>query len=227
LLANYTYGRTIDEQSTLSTTSSTPLPEHIGTQYAPSDQNTTQIFNMGWHLNLPMWSTSSAALKAVFGDWGFNGIYNARTGHPFNITIGGDEIGTDEPQQRAYLIPGMSPTLPSSRHRIDKIAAWFNSTAFKKPDLKTVGNIGRNSMVGPAYINTQFSLTKNIVLNRFRQGMHAQLRAEAFNVFNTVNLGQPQASYTTSTTNATTFGSINSPGQNPNRRMQFGLLIYF
>jgi len=228
LLANYTYSRTLDEQSSLSTTNSTPHPDNIATQYAPSDQNTTQILNIGWRIAQPKLVTHLRPVKYMFNDWAFNGIYNARTGHPVNITFGGDELGTDEQPQRAYLIPGMSPTLPSSRHRIDKINAWFNPNAFIKPAaFSTVGVVGRNSIIGPAYINTQISLTKNLTLTKFREGMHGQFRAEAFNVFNTVNLGQPRATYSVSAAQASTFASINSGGTNPNRRIQFGFILYF
>jgi len=234
MLANYTYSRTIDQQSTLSTSNATPQPQNIGTQRGPSDQNATQIFNMGWRLGMPKLNSSSRTIKYIFNDWAFNGIYNARTGQPVNVIFGGDELGTDEPNQRPYLIPGMSPTLPSNRHRSAKIAEWFNTQggptgtgAFEKPAAFTLGNVGRNSIVGPAYINTQFSLTKNLNFTRFREGMHGQFRAEAFNVFNTVNLGQPQATLSTSGAQASTFGSISSGGTNPNRRIQFGFILYF
>ena len=227
MLANYTYARTLDEQSTLSTSSSTPQPDNLRSQYGPSDQNTTQIFNMGWRLGLAKLRTSQTIVRNVFGDWSFSGIYNARTGHPFNVTFGGDELGTDEPSQRAYLAPGQSATLSSGRHRADKIKQWFNAPAFSKPAPFTAGNIGRNSIIGPAYINTEFSLTKNIQLRNLREGAHGQFRAEAFNVFNTVNLGQPQASYSASAAQALTFGSISATGANPNRRLQFGFIAYF
>ena len=227
MLANYTWARTIDEQSTLSTSNSTPTPSKIGLQYGPSDQNTTHIFNMGWRLKFPKVNNAATPVKMLLNDWAFNGVYNARSGHPVNITFGGDEIGNDEPNQRAYLIPGMSPTLPSNRHRTDKIAAWFNPNAFTKPAAFTASNIGRNFIIGPAYINTTFSVTRDLQLRRLREGMHAQFRAEAFNVFNTINLGQPRANYSSSAAQASTFASINSGGTNPNRRIQFGLIFYF
>lgn len=229
MLANYTYSRTLDEQSTLSTSNSTPQPSRIGTQYGPSDQNTTHIFNMGWRLKLPNRRYGSAVIRGVANNWSFNGTYNIRSGHPFNVTFGGDELGNDEPSQRAYLNPGYSATLPSGRHRIDKINSWFNNdpNAWRKPDAFTAGNIGRNALIGPAYINTTFSLMKGIQFTRIREGMHGDFRVEAFNVFNSINLGQPRANYSSSAAQASTFGSINSGGANPNRRVQFGFILYF
>jgi hypothetical protein len=227
LLANYSYSRTMDLQSNLSTSNATPQPQNIATQYGPSDQNSTQVFNMGWRVGLPKPTAGPRSLRYALNNWAFNGIYNVRTGHPVNLIFGGDEIGSDESNQRVQLIPGMSPTLPSNRHRIAKINEWFNATAFEKPAPFTVGNTSRNSIIGPAYVNTQFSLTKDLSFSHFREGMRGQFRAEAFNVFNTVNLGQPQATFTTSTAQASTFGSINSSGANPNRVLQFGFIFYF
>ena len=226
-LANYTYARALDVQSTLSTASSVSTPQNISVNYGVSDQNATQIFNLGWRVSYPPIRHARSFVKAFVNNWAFNGIYNARTGHPVNITFGGDELGTDEPGQRAYLIPGMSPTLPSNRDRADKIRSWFNPAAFQKPAPFTATNIGRNFIIGPAYINTQFSLTKDIRFPKLREGTHAQFRAEAFNVFNTVNLGQPRANYSSSLAQSLTFGSINSVGQNGNRRIQFGFIAYF
>jgi len=227
MLGNYTYSRTIDEQSSLSTSSVTMYPGNIASQYAASDQNSTQIFNLGWRLAFPRISSASSTAKYIVNDWAFNGIYNARTGHPVNITFGGDELGTDEPSQRAYLKPGFSPTLPSNRHRSAKTYQWFNGAAFIKPVAFTNTGVGRNFIIGPAYINTQFSLTKSLAMSKIREGMRGQFRVEAFNVFNTVNLGQPRANYSASLAQSLTFGSINSVGTNGNRRVQFGFILYF
>ncbi|MDR3736631.1 MAG: hypothetical protein P4L10_14000, partial [Acidobacteriaceae bacterium] len=232
LLANYTYSRTLDEQSTLSVSNNNPTPSNLAGQYGPSNQNTTHIFNAGWRLKLPnlhydFARFAAAPARAIFNDWAFNGTYNARSGHPVNVTFGGDMFGNDETPQRAWLIAGMNPNLPGNRHRIDKVSAWFNPSAYTKPANFVQSNTGRNSLVGPAYICTTFSLTKSIKLSKVRKGMHAQFRAEAFNIFNTVNLGQPRANYNSSAGQASTFGSINSSGANPNRRIQFGAIFYF
>ena len=64
-------------------------------------------------------------------------------------------------------------------------------------------------------------------MSKIREGMRGQFRAEAFNVFNTVNLGQPRANYSASNAQSKTFASINSVGTNGNRRVQFGFILYF
>ena len=226
VLTNYTYSRTLDEQTALSVSNSTPYVDNIALQYAPSDQNATHIFNLGFTLRSPLITTGERWVRATLNDWSFNGIYNARSGQPVNLTFGGDYSGTDEPNQRVYLIPGMSPTLPTDRHRVDRIQEWFNTAAFEKPPLYgTWGNVGRNSIIGPSYISANLSIMRNVSLNRYREGMHAQIRAESFNLFNTVNLGQPNSVYSAG---SSTFGVVTAGSPvNENRRIQFGLIIYY
>jgi len=227
LMTSYTYSRNIDLQSTLSTSSSVPTPDNIYMQRAMSDLNTTHVFNLGFTVRAPRMTRGYRWERAVLNDWSSNGIYNARSGHPVNITFGGDESGTDEQPQRPNLLPGMNPHLPSNRHRTQKIQEWFNTSAYAKPAAGTLGNVGRNSIIGPAYISFNLSLMRDVQLKRFRQGMHAQFRVESFNLFNTVNLGQPNNTLSTSGANASTFGSISTGGTNTNRRVQLGAIFYF
>ena len=96
----------------------------------------------------------------VVNSWAYGGIYNARTGNPINVTLAGDTSLTGERPQRPNLVAGVNPVLPSNRHRVDKTAEWFNVAAFQTPVTGTFGNVRRNSLVGPAFINTQMDLQK-------------------------------------------------------------------
>jgi hypothetical protein len=50
------------------------------------------------------------------------------------------------------------------------------------------GNLGRNALTGPKFVNTDLSLVKNTKLT---ERMSVQLRAEAFDVLNHPNFGNP------------------------------------
>ena len=63
------------------------------------------------------------------------------------------------------------------------------------------GNLARNAVIGPAFFNTDLSLIKK---TRFG-GTTLELRAEAFNVFNHPNLGNPGR---IATVGSTSFGVI-------------------
>jgi hypothetical protein len=66
------------------------------------------------------------------------------------------------------------------------------------------GNLGRNAVTGPGFYNTDVSLIKRTKLG----ATTVELRAEAFNVFNHPNLGNPPLGGRTATVGSTSFGII-------------------
>ena len=62
------------------------------------------------------------------------------------------------------------------------------SGPWKRPAIGTLGNAGRNTLLGPGWFNTDASVSRTSTLT---EKIRAQFRAEAFNVFNHVNLGNP------------------------------------
>ena len=120
-----------------------------------------------------------------------------------------------------------------ARHRNAKVAEWFNTAAFSTPGTGTFGNVRRNALVGPAYINTNADLQKLWALPKEGEGL--EFRVDAFNVFNTPNLGQPSASLSSSssTSSSNNYGKILSTvgtngalGSN-GRRLQLGLIFRY
>ena len=66
---------------------------------------------------------------------------------------------------------------------------WFDPSAFSVPAAGVFGNARRNSLRGPGLKVADVSVFKNFTLGRYI----AQFRIEAFNAFNLVNLGLPDA----------------------------------
>ena len=83
------------------------------------------------------------------------------------------------------------------------------------------GNLGRTQINGPGYFNVNMGLLKNIRLN---ETMRIQLRAEAFNVLNNVNLNLGGATQYLNI-NSATFGQATS-ATSP-RIMQFAARFEF
>src|SRR5207244_13626929 len=57
-----------------------------------------------------------------------------------------------------------------------------------RPQRGTFGTVARNSFFGPHFFNADASLSKRFAIT---ENLSGQFRAELFNVFNHVNLGQP------------------------------------
>jgi hypothetical protein len=244
LLGSYTYSKSIDLQTNSQTTASTiPNVFNIASERGPSDYNAKHILNFGWLLTFPRVAQGNRFALAVVNGWGFGGIFLAHSGKPYSVTINNDSALDGEPNQRAALVPGISPKLPSNRHRTAKVAEYFNTAAFTYPTIGTFSNQRRNSYVGPGYLLTDFTLQRYFPLASIRPGMRLLFRADAFNVFNTPNLANPYSQFACATTSTNgqsctsfsgnKFGVVQSTfGNNANtstngRKMQFAATLYF
>jgi hypothetical protein len=70
---------------------------------------------------------------------------------------------------------------------------WFSPEQlgrFSPPAAGEIGNSGRNAFRGPRLFNTDLSLSKRFHIT---EKLSVQFRAEAYNLFNNVNFGNPGA----------------------------------
>jgi hypothetical protein len=248
VLGTYTYSRSLDiDTNGQTTTPAIPDVFKVNTEWGVADTNAAHILSMGWAWNLPKFNHGDAAVRDVLNGWIFSGIYQARTGNPVNLTINTDAALTNEPNQRPVIVAGQNPLLSSARHRIDKMHQYYNINAFAYPTNGTYSNVGRNSFPGPAFILTTFGVGREFATPAVREGSHILFRAEAFNVFNTLNLGPPQSKFscasqaenlpgqaiTSCTTISTNFDQIisdvstNSSYLTGGRVMQLSLTLYY
>jgi len=125
--------------------------------------------------------------RALTHGWEVNGILKFQNGEPINITSGQDNSGTGENEDRASIT---GPALNSDRSvQNHSFAQYLNPNNFVDPAAGTYGNLGRNQVVGPGFGDVDLSLVKNIPL--YGERIRAQFRVEMFNVFNRINLAQP------------------------------------
>jgi hypothetical protein len=253
-LASYTFSRAIDvDTNGMTVSNAVPDVFNIRSDRGLSDNNATHIFSLGWVARFPIVNSDHRVVRAVLNNWVYSGTYQAHTGRPFSVTINNDSALDGEPNQRAALVPGANPLLSSGRHRVDKVNEYFNINAFTYPTVGTFSPVGRNAFIGPGYIMTNMTLGRDFPMARIREAMRLNLRVEGYNVFNTPNLGQPQAQFSCSTTNtkggsciaasgsyplitgtnSPIFGSIrNTFGNNSNtstngRKLQFAATVFF
>ncbi len=123
--------------------------------------------------------------------WEVNSTLKFQGGQPLNIVSGADNSGTTEYQDRAEIT---GPALNSNRSvQSYSSAQYLNYNSFAVPGLGTYGNLNRNSIYGPGFEDVDLSLLKNFPI--YKERVHAQFRVEMFNVFNRVNLAQPNTNY--------------------------------
>jgi hypothetical protein len=159
-----------------------------------------------------MLATHNSVLDYIIGGWQVNTIAQAHSGLPYNITADGDIANTGNTgYERANIIGNPSLSKPSALE-------WFNTAAFAIPATYTYGNSGRNILRGPAFWNLDASLFRKFP---FTENKSLEFRAEAFNMANTVILGQPGNDIS-----APNFGVITGT-QNASRIIQFGAKLRF
>jgi hypothetical protein len=218
MLATYTYSRSLD-MSTNGQTNNNAIPNvtNLRSEYGPSDANSTHNLTSGWTYNLPILAAKdgllhSSIVRAVANNWTFGGTYQIRTGLPItSVTMNSDIALSDEPNQRPYLIPGVNPYLPSSRHRQQKIAQYLNPEAFAYPATGTYSNLSRNKFSGPAYSSTNFTVGRQFPMSFIREGAKMDFRAEAYNVFNIPNLNVPNMEFDCTATDTTPTATVPQP----------------
>lgn len=218
LLASYVWAKSMDVSSvdpsniTLTLSNQT----NISADRARSNYDVPQRFVASYLWNTPAVRRFGFVGKDILSNWQFNGIATLSTGSPFTVTSGVDSnldsILTDRPNTIA------NPSLGGGRSRTDKIHEFFNTAAFAQvPANVPYGNTRRNSIVGPGLVNTDFSGFKNIPVWKESS---VQFRAEFFNLFNNVNLTNPNAVLT-----SPLFGRIS--GSANARIIQFALKYNF
>jgi hypothetical protein len=98
---------------------------------------------------------------------------------------------------------------------------WFNTSCFPAPTAGELGNAGRVPVIGPDFVNTDFSVIKQFALPREDMGLN--FRAEFFNLFNHPQFGMPVNDVSLL---GLGYGSVNSTVNNP-RLVQLALKLTF
>ena len=160
----------------------------------------------------------NATWRAIGSGWRLVGAYRAITGPWVNITTGTDRAlngqqGTQRPNQILDDPFADQAILPNGARR------YLNPLAFQQPAVGTFGTLERNSVRGLGNHNLDLALSRSFRLT----GTQAfEVRMEAFNAFNWMQWGLPNANLF-----SPTFGQISSVIQNSPRIMQFAVKYQF
>jgi hypothetical protein len=164
-----------------------------------------------------------ALVRHLVNGWQINSITVWQTGGPFDVFTsasypGGDYNADGQTNDRPNT-PGVGTDI-GRRSQEQWRAGVFTAADFPQPAAGTVGDLPRNAYRGPGYLNTDLSLVKRIALPAMGRHAGVQLRVEAYNVFNTVNLNNPVGNLSSSV-----FGRVTSA--RPSREIQLGARLTF
>jgi hypothetical protein len=199
----------------------------------PADWDRTHNFVLSLVAELPVGrnraylSDVSPAVDAIVGGWQFNTNTIIQSGLPFSVNYRDAGADRDTGGNNRPNLSG-DPDGPETRDQ------WFNAvpigsagSAFTRPARGTFGDLPRNSLRGPGYWRADASLFKHFKISGTRL---IEVRIEAVNLFNHVNLGNPDSEVGVPGNNNTNAGRINSTAffnADPQRNFQFALKFTF
>ncbi|MCX6604592.1 MAG: carboxypeptidase regulatory-like domain-containing protein [Acidobacteria bacterium] len=201
--ANYTWGKALDNQSSLAETRAQNQYDRRA-DWGRSSIDLRHIFQASYVYELPFGKGKrfggnwSAPVAYVLGGWSVEGITRLQTGAPFNVVVGQDRANVGRSQQRPNVV--RNPNNGGNRN-VD--VPWFDTSAFQLQPNFTYGNAA--SFITQADGRQTWDLSTQKDFHFKREGNMLQFRAEMFNIGNHVNMGNPQGNFASSA-----FGKVTS-----------------
>ncbi len=196
--ANYTYAHALDNVLGFSNEVNDgygALPSQLTTvEYGNSDLDIRQRGVVTGDYLLPFGKNLTGIGAALGKGWQANTLLVWQTGQPFTVTESNGVSGTTNASTTGR---------PNQIARADvgtrTINQFFNPAAFAPQLSGTLGNEQRNPLHGPNYRRVDFSVFKSFPV--YREST-LQFRAECFNVVNTTNFNNPNATIQTTPTSS-------------------------
>jgi hypothetical protein len=198
--------------------------------FATAGFDRPHVFQLGWLYELPFLKNRTDALATILGGWQINGVWAWYSGTPYSIG------GTNN----AMACTGCGSILINYSGDPKPIAdpgqftsPYYDKSLFSQPsglDVAGFGTTERNFFRRPAVWNVDMSFFKAFPIGRFRP----EFRVDIANIFNIVNWGAPNTSFTSpnfllfspssSFSGGTTSGTNTALGP---RRIQLGFRFQF
>ncbi|MFN7922581.1 MAG: TonB-dependent receptor [Bryobacteraceae bacterium] len=192
------------------------IPLSVPLNKGRMNDNRTHTFTQSYMYDLPFgkgkkWASSGPAMW-VAGGWQVQGILSLMTGPWVTPSVSGIINAPGNADRPNFVSPVvyLGNAGPGQK--------FFDPASFTIPAQNTMGNAGRNIIVGPGVVNLDAAIHRNF---RLREGMSLALRAESFNFSNTPHFSAPNTNR-----NSNQFAEINSADQDQ-RQFQIGLTLRF
>jgi hypothetical protein len=192
------------------------------------------VFSGGW--DLPFDHLWDRGPKLLTKGWSLYPIMTWRTGFPLDVSAqlfatntdpGPAGDGSPNLVHADLVLPNVANYNPRQQQTINGVTGnyFFNAAAFSADRLVnldgiaqndatglngmyTEGTLGRNAIRGPGFVNLDLALAKHFKFFD-KDRVDAELRMDAFNVFNHTNFGAPSTGALGTTTSPNT--NIDSP----------------
>ena len=198
---SYTFSRSIDDGSGFlfnDTSSGVSDPQD---PFDPKAERGLSAFDTRHNLtfnatyDLPFMQKQEGLVGKLLGGWQINTIAAMRSGNPFTVGVRGDRAGAGlrrAGQTRPDVLSGVNfnqAILGISGFK--RTGKYYDPSIFRLQDPGFIGNVGRNTLIGPNFKNVDVSFVKSTKLALLGESGSLQFRFEIFNVLNRANFAIP------------------------------------
>jgi hypothetical protein len=221
----YTWSKNLTDNQTSSVSTAPQDPNNIRAEYSRALLDRRHVFTVNYIYELPFFRKQENFIGKVLGGWQASGITTFQSGLPFTVSY-----SSYDPAGIGYIpsvhAGGRPSLLCDPNNAAHTVTQWFNAACFTPQTLagatgvaNVPGNEPRGAINGPPTKRFDFTMSKII---RFGETTRAELRGEAFNVFNHTNF---RGLSTSAALTNLTFGQVVS-FRDP-RIIQLGLKFYW
>ena len=164
--------------------------------YGNSDYDFRHVLNLNY-----VWDVPFMSKNRFLGGWTVSGVLYKRSGEPYSVVntgIPGKLLGNYSTTAGYVMADFLGGSTPGCTVNVACLSAAQFATAATQTDF---GNIARNGFRGPGYFDTDLSIKKTFRITE--SGLAFTLGANAYNVLNHPNFGNPDNSITSNT-----FGTV-------------------
>ncbi len=223
---SYAWSHTLDDSTGAFQGQTAALYYAPADDYGNSNEDQRQVFSSSIVYLLPFGrgqrfgGNVSTAMNWLIGGWQSNIIALVQSGTPVDLST-----GHYQPGNRPNLIAPIKYEKGTSGN---PGVYWFDPASFadptsvpgydSTPTYLRLGTLGRNQVFGPGYRTVDFSLQKNLSLERYTLELHG----DAFNALNSAEFTNPNSSLS-----GGNFGQIEGTQIYSNREIQLAARLTF
>jgi len=213
-------------------------PDDTKSNWGLSGYDFRQVFTFNYSYELPFGKGMSGFAGKILSGWQTAGLVNLRAGQPINLSVG---VSTVVPpggglSLNQLAVTPRSPNAPASGKVTiygspdnskdpSGLQRYFEPTNYGFPGTRELGNLGRNTLIGPGFITWNPALFKKTAIT---ERTSLEFRAEMFNVLNRSNFANPASNtiYSAGGALQPAAGTISTTIGTP-RQIQFALKLLF
>ncbi len=243
--ASYTWSRLIDNGQAIVIAETAASPLQSPNPYNSRWDRSSSVFDTphNLRLNAIYHLPTPSRQKTLLGGWWVSSIFTAQSGLPFTPQVSfnnsrsgvNNGIGAERPSYVTEANLTSAKALDPNAVIFDRskviqhgTTQYFNPHMYTLAPAGYLGNVGRNSLRGPDYVNLDFSVVKDTKLRWLGDAGALQFRTEMFNILNHPNYGEPNATVLSATGIVSGAGLIsNLINPNAQRQIQFALRASF